>query len=762
MKPEIKEETKKTLKKTLSVCLCGVLLVGASAGAVVYAEIQDPQKETETASATAAVSAPEDNGAKREGTENTKDETVYVLAGADGDVQKIIVSDWIKNALGADVLQEKSELSDVQNVRGDETYTMSGDHMRVWDAHGNDIYYQGNIKKELPVNMSVSYTLDGKAISPSDLAGKSGHVVIRFDYQNNQYVMKSVNGKTEKIYVPFAMLTGMLLDNQVFTDVQVSNGKLINDGDHTAVVGMAFPGLSDNLRVDPSRLDIPDYVEISAEVKDFAMTTTMTIAANEMFNEIDMNDTNSIEELTDSLDQLKDAMEQLIDGSSALYDGLCTLLEKSDELIAGIDQLAEGAEVLKKGAGDVDAGAAQLQKGAAALSDGLGTLKANNDTLNGGAKQVFETLLATANQQISDAGLSIPALTIENYDEVLGKVISSLDKNAVYQQALAKVTEAVEKQKPMIEDKVTEVVRVQVTEKVTAAVQEQVAAQVTEAVQAQVSAQVIAQATKGQMTKETYDAAVAAGKIDQTTQEAIQSEIHKQMSSDKVKQTIAQNVSARMAGEDVKKLIASKVEEQMQTEEVRKTVAENVQLQMDKAISENMASDEVKAQMQAASEAAKPLIALKTSLDSYNAFYLGLMAYTDGVSQAADGANELKSGAAQLKDGTAKLNAGAKALYDGILQLKDGAPALMDGVTQLRDGSMELSKGLKEFNEKGVQKLLEAADGDLGGLMERLRATIDVSKDYRSFSDAGTDMDGQVKFVYRTDSIEAEKEETEK
>lgn len=176
-------------------------------------------------------------------------------------------------------------------------------------------------------------------------------------------------------------------------------------------------------------------------------------------------------------------------------------------------------------------------------------------------------------------------------------------------------------------------------------------------------------------------------------------------------------------------------------------------LQVKQAISENMASDEVKAKLAAASEGAKSIISLKTSLDSYNAFYLGLLTYTNGVASAADGASALASGASDLKDGTAQLKAGAATLYDGILQLKNGTPALVDGVSQLKDGAMQLSDGLKKFNEEGVQKIIDLVDGDMKGIVTRLKATTDVSKNYRNFSGIRDDMDGQVKFIYRTEEI---------
>ncbi|MBR1931368.1 MAG: hypothetical protein IJ833_07870, partial [Lachnospiraceae bacterium] len=420
----------------------------------------------------------------------TKDETVYVLAGADGTVEKIIVSDWIKNSLGGATLTDASELTDIELVKGDESYTLSGDNMRVWDAQGNDIYYQGNIEKELPVGMTVSYKLDGRSVSPGELAGKSGKVTIRFDYTNNQYEYVDIAGKQEKIYVPFAMLTGILLDNDTFTNVEVSNGKLINDGSRTAIVGIAFPGLQENLGIDTDKLQLPDYVEITADVKDFTLGVTVTMTTNELFNKLDTENLDSMDELSASLDELTDGMDQLLDGSSKLYDGLCTLLDKSGELVEGIDKLAAGAGELKKGCGELDTGVGKLQNGAGQLSNGLATLASKNNELNGGAAQVFNTLLATAKTQLEAAGLTVPEMTISNYADVLNGIILFLDESNVYSQALQQVTEAVEAQREYITSQVKEAVKQQVREAVTEKVRAVVASQVTEAVRQAVTSQV--------------------------------------------------------------------------------------------------------------------------------------------------------------------------------------------------------------------------------------------------------------------------------
>lgn len=659
----------KLTRRITALGLCAALCLGGVG--VAKAQGGENAPAAQTADVQSVTAAPAASQAA------TKDETVYVLAGADGAVQKIIVSDWIRNTAAADVLTDRSTLQGIETVQGDAQYTLSGADMLVWDAQGDDVYYQGSSERELPVGLSVSYWLDGEAITAEALAGKSGRVTIRFDYENRQYDLVELDGKQEKIYVPFAMLTGMLLDNETFRNVTVSNGKCINDGDRTIVIGFALPGLQEDLALHGDTLSLPDYVEITADVTDFSLGMTVTVASNAIFNALDSAQLDT-DGLTDGLQMLTDAVTQLTDGSSALYDGLCTLLEKSDALVSGISQLASGAKELRDGAAKADSSAA-------ALAAGLDTLSASSNDLNLGAKQVFETLLATATQQLQAAGVSAPALTIENYAAVLNECIAALDETAVYEQALAQVTAAVEAMRPSI------------TEQVTAAVRAQVFAAV------------------AGMSEAEYADAVAAGLISAEQQAAIADAVAAQMASDAVQESIAQNVET----------------------------------QVQQAIAEQMASDAVQAQLAAAAQGAQSLIALKASLDSYQAFYLGLRSYTAGVDSAAAGAGE-------LKDGTAALKSGAATLYQGALQLQNGAPALVDGVTQLRDGTMTLSDGLAQFAEQGIAALASLVDSDIAGLAARLEATVAVSQRYCSFSGLADGMDGQVKFIYRTAEISAD------
>lgn len=604
---------KKSTVKIAAPCLCAALALGGIGGAY---------RAMASGSETAIAPASQEVKTAAPAAVPVKDETVYVLAGADGGVEKVIVSDWLKNTAGSAALTGPSGLTGVENVKGDERSTLQ-DGAVVWDAQGKDIYCQGTADKDLPVEMKISYTLDGRAVTAGELAGKSGHVVIRFDYTNRQFQDVEIDGKTERICVPFTVLTGMVLDNEVFTNVEVSSGRVYSDGDRTVVAGIAFPGLQESLDLDREKLEIPGSVEVSADVTGFRLDETFTVAGSGLFSAMDTEKLDGAGDLSESLRELTDAMDQLKDGSGQLCDGLATLLDRSGELVDGVGQLANGAAQVKDGAGSLQdgagslsaganslkegadtlqGGAAQAAAGAKTLSGGLDALTAQNDTLNGGAQKVFETLLASAGSQLKAAGAEVPALTAENYGKVLSGVAASL---------------------------------------------------------------------KG-------------------------------------------------------------------------------------------------------TPAAEQVAGLKASLDSYNTFCQGLKSYTAGVAQAAEGAGSLtagveqlqggadalQSGAAQLAGGAAALQEGAGQLADGALQLHGGilqlqskTPELTAGITQLRDGAKELSDGLVEFDEEGIQKLVDAVDGDLAGLTERIRAVADAAESYTSFSGNGGGAEDQVKFVYRTQAI---------
>ena len=661
-------------KNKIIAIVLAVALVGSLVGVSAFAAAGNTQ------SAPAADTAAQKEDTQKTAASHTNSETVYVIANADGSTKKVIVSQKY-DVDDANAAQEaKSTLTDPQNVKGD----------NCW---------QGTTDKALPVTMAITYTLDGKTVTAGELAGKSGHVTIRFDYTNTQFETKTIGGKQEKIYIPFAVLTGTLLDSDLFTNVTVTNGKLVDDGDHTVVVGMAFPGLQETLALDTDKLEIPTYVEIEADVTDFTLDTTLTVVSNSLLNELDDDDLDdsALDDLSADMDKLTDAMTQLMDGSDELYDGLDTLLDSSKELSSGVSK----------------------------LTNGLKTLDSNSAQLNAGAETVFNTLLDTVNSQLqSNKELvdavgkdNLPTLTISNYYDSLNALIRIFDEENVREkidQALREqVTALVEANDAQFRTAVTAAVQEAVTEEVTAAVEKQVQ----ETLRPQVWAGVLKQAG---ITQEQYDALPEDDETKAQLDATLESALAQQMASEAVQQQISTLVKQNVAA-------------QMNSDAVKATIEEKVKAQKAQKVEETLVSPDIQAKRQEALDNALPsaesagsqLLAARQQLDSYNVFYQGLKSYTAGVAEAKDGAVKLKS----------------------------NMPDLIDGVKKLRDGAGELADGIKELNEEGIQKLVDAFDGDLELLSDRLRAARDVSRNYQGFTTSSSD---GVKFIFRTEAIETE------
>ena len=330
----------------------------------------------------------------------TKDETVYVNADASGKTSKITVSDQLTNAGSQKTVEDASDLSDIQNVKGDETYSGSGSNM-TWTTDGEDIFYQGTSNKDLPVGVSFTYLLDGKEIAPKDLIGKSGKLTIKIKYTNNTSTSVDINGKKQDVQTPFMMITGLIMPSETFSNVTVDNGKVINDGSRNVVVAYGMPGLRESLNIDGytsddsskttseesvsstssedsskeasdssassedsgkktsdnkdskstedkidektqtvkdkiADINIPDTVEITADVTDFEMSSTYTVAMDSIFDDIDVDDIEDSDDLRDSLNELEDAAVKLADGSSELKDGTSELATKYKDLDSGI------------------------------------------------------------------------------------------------------------------------------------------------------------------------------------------------------------------------------------------------------------------------------------------------------------------------------------------------------------------------------------------------------------------------------------------
>lgn len=621
-----------------------------------------------------------------------KEETVYVFTDANGNTDHILVSDWLKNKTGAKTIEDSSDLKDIENVKGDETFDGSGDKI-TWNADGSDIYYQGTSTKQSPVSIKLTYYLDDKEVTPEEIAGKSGKVKIRFDYTNNETQEVEVNGKKETIHVPFVVLSGLVLSNDNFKNIEVTNGKLISEGNNSIIAGIAMPGLKDSLQInskdfDTDKVSVPEYVEITADATDFSLDMTMSMVLSDILDDLSFNsDDIDTSELTDSMDQLTDATDQLLDGTKQLSDGTGTLKEK-------VGEFNEGLRTLDNGIGQYTAGTAQLASGIGELKSGTNQLAAGVPQLTKGVKQLKDGAVSAkdgADQLVAgyagtdkSAGAASGAKTLAKGAKTLDKSMATADQGAQQLKAGADqivagyagdgtaanpgAASAASQIAAGLSQLNTEVQNISLPDTNAEATPEQEAAM-----------------------KAAVDAAVNAAVSDPKTAQAIIIAIQASV-KDTMNTLVASNtVSCNGINlDDVASKVAGDVMQSGSLETAFKVAAGAGATTASKAT-----TDAVKTQIGAFSGS---LDKLKSSVSQLAA---GSAALNQGINSLYDGSKQLQTGITTLASGTTQLSAGASALSDGADALNKGingyTNAKGEKVTGLYGGTKALAKGLKQL-----------------------------------------------------------------
>ena len=855
--PELKEKLKSKYIVRVVAGVLTIALVGTGIGATAVFAEKDSTAVTAEADSTTGSSKDADDIADKlmdsvslKDNDADKDESVYLISDANGNVNKTIVVDHLKNKDKKDTLEDASNLSDIENVKGKEKFTQSGDKL-TWQAGGKDIYYQGTATAEPPVTQKVTYYLDGKEISPEDLAGKSGKVKIRFDYTNTTSYTETVNGEKQTVSVPFAAITGLVLGDG-FENIEVTNGKAEVSDSSSVVLGYALPGLKDSLGIKDKDLDgdvnIPEYMEMTADVENFSMPAAMTFVVNASdyvsTDGIDTSDLDDmINDLKDASTQLQDGSKTLAEGTDTLSDGLSTLQSKLGTFASGVGTLQSGLKTYTDGVSTLSGGLNTLNSNVPTLSNGITTLNSSAKSLNDGVA----LLNATVSTKFTD---SEKKTLLDQVHSTLESQKSEIEKQA--QTTVASQKTAIQKQAQSAVDSQKTDIKKQAQSTV-AAQKEDIEKQAQAAVddQKEQIKSVAAETVKQQETEIKNQAASAveqeftSGKTDYITNEA-----KKQLES--IKPVIESGVKAQFVQKMAEKNPAitdydsaktffdqyvgmkdgaadAYVNEQINTiiNQLAGSVASTAKDASKIAAGEaaytaaSQTAGEAAytgaslaagtAAYTAASQTAGEAAYAGASLAAGSAAYLGASqaattaAYTGAVSGAeqatitsaeqtkatvaasinqkqangyslvtgmkalADGTQTLyssvptlTSGIKQLVDGSntlvannAQLNSGASQLADGTNQIVSGVDQLTTGSKTLSEGAHTLADGMVQFNEEGINKILDAYNGDLKPFTDKLQAVIDAGEEYQTYSAIADGQTGSVKFIYKLASIDA-------
>lgn len=855
--PELKEKLKSKYIVRVVAGVLTIALVGTGIGATAVFAEKDSTAVTAEADSTTDSSKDADDIADKlmdsvslKDNDADKDESVYLISDANGNVNKTIVVDHLKNKDKKDTLEDASNLSDIENVKGKEKFTQSGDKL-TWQAGGKDIYYQGTATEEPPATQKVTYYLDGKEISPEDLAGKSGKVKIRFDYTNTTSYTETVNGEKQTVSVPFAAITGLVLGDG-FENIEVTNGKAEVSDSSSVVLGYALPGLKNSLGIKDKDLDgdvnIPEYMEMTADVKNFSMPAAMTFVVNASdyvsTDGIDTSDLDDmINDLKDASTQLQDGSKTLAEGTDTLADGLSTLQSKLGTFASGVGTLQNGLKTYTDGVSTLSGGLNKLNSNVPTLSNGITTLNSSAKSLNDGVallnatvsakftdsekKTLLDQVHSTLESQKSEIEKQAQTTVASQKTAIQKQAQSAVDlqKTDIQKQAQSTVADqkediekkaqaAVDDQKEQIKSVAAETVKQQETEiknQAASAVEQEFTSGKTDYITNEAKKQlesikpVIESGVKAQFVQKMaeknpaitdYDSAKTffdqnVGMKDGAAEACVNEQID----------TIINNLAGSVAStaKDASKIAAGEAAYTAASQTAgeaaytgaslaagtaaytaaRQTAGEAAYAGASLAATTAAYTGASQAATTAAytgavsgaeqatitsAEQTKATVAASINQKQANGYSLvtGMKALADGTQTLYNSVPTLTSGIKQLVDGSntlvannAQLNSGASQLADGTNQIVSGVDQLTTGSKTLSEGAHTLADGMVQFNEEGINKILDAYNGDLKPFTDKLQAVIDAGEEYQTYSAIADGQTGSVKFIYKLASIDA-------
>ena len=835
--PELKEKLKSKYIVRVVAGVLTIALVGTGIGATaVFAEKNSTAVTAEADSTTGSSKDADDiadklmDSVSLKDNDADKDESVYLISDANGNVNKTIVVDHLKNKDKKDTLEDASNLSDIENVKGKEKFTQSGDKL-TWQAGGKDIYYQGTATEEPPVTQKVTYYLDGKEISPEDLAGKSGKVKIRFDYTNTTSYTETVNGEKQTVSVPFAAITGLVLGDG-FENIEVTNGKAEVSDSSSVVLGYALPGLKDSLGIKDGDLDgdvnIPEYMEMTADVENFSMPAAMTFVVNASdyvsTDGIDTSDLDDmINDLKDASTQLQDGSKTLAEGTDTLADGLSTLQSKLGTFASGVGTLQSGLKTytdgvstlsgglntlgnstgaLVSGADKLNSGAGQLASGSATLKDGLKTYTDGASQLNTGLNQLNDNTgsLATGVTSLNDgaktlsdginaankgaAGVSAGAAQLKTsidtaktgadslaagakqVDEGVGQLTQSLSD--MPETIKTNINKSLESLNELNVGTLFKTLGYIDTDKITA---DNVSAAADVAVNN--AGDIIDALTnmQNQNPSATYNqilVGLSQGKGAVSVYSAVNQSVTDSAYTVQALKDGSAKVSDGASSLDagLGRLSDGASELSSGASDLAKGTTQLATGATELQTGTQSLADKLPELTKGITSLVNGSNELVKNNDTLNA---GATALNAGASQLSAGTQSLMnsvptltSGIKKLVDGSntlvannAQLNSGASQLADGTNQIVSGVDQLTTGSKTLSEGAHTLADGMVQFNEEGINKILDAYNGDLKPFTNKLQAVIDAGEEYQTYSAIADGQTGSVKFIYKLASIDA-------
>ena len=633
----------------------------------------------------------------------TKDETVFSNANANGEAYNTIVTEHLINEEDETLLKDITSLLNIENTSGEEKYKEDGKYI-VWDANGNDIYYKGQTSKEAPIIISIKYFLNGKEIEPEKIAGKSGKIEIKIEFKNKEEHQVRVSGKTTTLYTPFVVAFGTYISNEKGKNIEVLNGKVIDDGSKTMVAGLAFPGMKESLNLNNQEIEIPENTTITLDANNFEMNNIICYITPIVLEEDELEIFNKIDEIYSKVNSLKDATNQLVDGSKQLSEGTVALAEGANKLDSGAQQLAIGTNQIEEGSRQISTNMVQVVNGSKDIKNGQKQVTAGLSQIRSGLPNEEEN---KQNEQKLNYLQTQNANTKQSLTTANAELNGKLKEIEQNKNAINTKIEEVNGKKQVVQGKI-DALNIQLNELNTQ------------------NSSLKQQLSQMNPEDEGYNNIYAS--IENLTKTT----------------TLLQGTIDALNGT---KSALEGTNESLKTtygllEQTEKSVNQSIE-------ANTLISGLVEGNNQVVSTSIETINKMRTLSGAVSQLETGSSALEQGSSA-------LEKGATQLQAGSNQLYAGAKQVNSGATELSNGTSTLKNGTTELASGSAKLYKGLEQYSNEAINPITNLVNGKIKNTVDRINKLKDLAKEYKSFTEIDEENNGKVKFITIIDSIKNE------
>lgn len=628
------------LNKKIILAICSVFILTACTTNAEAIPVQNQKDDNEKVEETTSFKSNMDTD---------KSEIVHAKAKPNGNIYETEVDVSLRNN-HTETITDTTNLTDIRNTKGDETYTLEGNTL-IWENKGEDVSYNGKSEEPLPIQTTITYKLDGKDVTSEDLVNKSGNVEITYQFQNI----------TDPV-VPFAVMTVLTLDIDEFSNVKVNHGKVISLDDSLIVLGYALPNIEEELNLKSLDLtddidEIPSSVTITCDTTNFTLDFSSIVFTNGLLK--DEGNKDSLKEITNSINDLQNATKDIVDGTGDLFDGVTSYQEYTGQFHEALIKLKDGSKNIKDALNTMNAQKSSLVQGISVLDTGISGVDSSLSAL----------IEATSNNENTSALEEAKNVVLAQV-QIIQNAITSLQTDLVN---LTNYASELNANKDSINEKVAE----------------------------------------------------RNKKIEEINQ-------HLNSEKDSVIQKINDNQDLT---DDQKTALISEIENCF----VESETLENIDISISEA--PTITTDISTVDTTSLSNSISTLMtnALFTS---------SLIEIQKGTSELALVAKSLNDGSYVLSDGIGQLSIGADSLYSGIDAIVIAHTEMSDGLDELASGLLKLKDGVKEYKEKGIDKL-----SDISILADRIDALKDADNSYDGYSTHKDNTTIETVFIVETDSI---------